>query len=154
MAGPDPVRFAVSAVQQGISARQGREAFRAAGGQIRDATWNRIVSQVRVTYAAQLAEVTFPLNRRPLATEIKALPSKSATGIVQYVDTFVRDKETGVVGIRHYAVRSPTPISRGAAVKRALSAMGEATNPFGSFPDETVLGAVYTATYQFTPREA
>lgn len=152
MANPDPARFAVAAVAKGISAREGLRQFREAGGAIRDASWFQMVSQARVNYSLQIAEVTLPLSRRPIGNEIGALPTKVATGYVQYVDTFVRDKETGIVSIRHYAIRPTTLMSRGAAIKKALTAMGEATNPFGSFPDETVLGAVYTATYQLTPR--
>lgn len=154
MANPDPARFAVASVAKGISAREGLRQFRAQGGSIRDSTWFQIVSQARVNYALQITEVTLPLNRRPTATEIGVLPSRVAKGWVQYVDTFVRDKETGIVGIRHYAVRGTQLLTRATVIKRALGAMTTATNPFGSFPDETVLGAVYTATYQLSPRAA
>lgn len=151
MAAPSAVRFAVNTVAAGVSAREGLRQFRAAGGKTNDGVWFQLVSQARVNYALQIAEVTLPLNRRPIANEIGVLQTKVAKGWVQYVDVFVKDKATGVVSIRHYAVRGTQLMSRGAVVKRALDAMGEATNPFGSFPDETVLGGVYTATYQLSP---
>lgn len=145
------VTVAIATVKQGASARQGLKAARENGIQIRDATWFRLVSEVRVSLNVSIYEASLPLNRRPIANEISVMTTKQAKGWLQYADVFVRDKETGVVSIRPYAVRGTTLQTRGAIIRKAIDAMTTASSPFGSFPDDQVLGAAYTATYQMTP---
>jgi hypothetical protein len=145
------VTVAVKAVKSGMSARAGLVAARAAGVAIRDATWFRIVGEVQRSLTNQIAEASAPLNRRPVGAEISALTTKQATGFVQYVDVFVRDRASGVVSIRPYAVRSSTLLTRQAVIARAVNAFQTFTSgPEPSYP-ESVLGAAYTATYQMTP---
>ncbi|HEU5217653.1 MAG TPA: hypothetical protein VFU23_03290 [Gemmatimonadales bacterium] len=149
-----PVTVAVRAVKTGMSARAGLAAARAAGIQIRDATWYRIVGEVRRGLANQITEASAPLNRRPTASEISILSTKVAKGWVQYADVFVRDKATGLVSIRPYAVRGTSLLTRQAIVNRALAAYSQAAVDDPSKYPETILGGAYTATYQMTPGTA
>jgi hypothetical protein len=146
-----PVTSAVLSVKAGLSARAGLAAARAAGLSIRDATWFRIVSEVRRSLADQIDEASRPQNRRPLADEISTLTTKAATGFIQYADVFVRDRDTGIVSIRHYAVRGNQLQARGSITKKALARFEQETTPEGNYSRETILGAAYTATYQMIP---
>jgi hypothetical protein len=145
------VTVAVRTVKSGMSARAGLLAARAAGVEVRDATWFRIVAEVKNSLISQIAEASAPLNRRPIGAEINPLPTRVATGYVQYVDVFVRDRASGAVSIRPYAVRSNTLLTRQAVIKRAVTAFQSFTS--GPEPDypEQVLGATYAATYILTP---
>lgn len=145
------VTVAVRAVKLGMSARAGLLAARAAGVAVRDATWFRIVGEVQRSLANQIGEATAPLNRRPIGAEVSTLTTRQATGFVQYVDVFVRDRASGVVSIRPYAVRSNSLMTRQAVIARAVNAFQTFTaGPEPSYP-ESVLGAAYTATYQMLP---
>lgn len=146
-----PVTSAVLAVKAGMSARAGLAAARAAGVSVRDATWFRIVGEVRRSLANQIDEANRPLNRRPTMDEVSTLTTKSAEGFVQYADVFVRDRDTGIVSTRHYAVRGASLQSRGSITKKAIERFSVETTPEGNYSRETVLGAAYTATYQMVP---
>lgn len=145
------VTVAVRAVKSGMSARAGLVAARAAGVQIRDATWFRIVGEVQRSLSNQIQEASAPLNRRPVGAEISELTTKVATGYMQYVNVFVRDKDSGVVSIRPYAVRTATLLTRQAVIARAMTAFQTFTaGPEPSYPEQ-VLGASYAASYRMTP---
>jgi hypothetical protein len=145
------VTAAVKAVKSGMSARAGLVAARAAGVTIRDATWFRVVGEIQRSLTNQIGEASAPLNRRPLGAEISTLTTKQATGYVQYVDMFVRDRASGSVSIRPFAVRSNTLLTRQAVIARAMTAFQTfTTGPEPSYPEQ-VLGAAYVATYQMTP---
>jgi hypothetical protein len=146
------VTVAVRTVKSGMTARAGLAVARAAGVGVRDATWYRIVGEVKTGLIKQIAEASAPLNRRPIGNEISIAPSTVATGYMQYVDIFVRDRASGAVSMRPYAVRSNTLLTRQAVIKRGITAFQSFTSgPEPSYPEQ-VLGAAYTATYILTPR--
>lgn len=151
MAGITPASVAFQVVKQGLSARQGLILARSQGIQIRDATWFRLVGEVRTTIGLQSVEAGLPLNRKPVGAEIGSFPTKNARGWLQYADVFVRDKDTGIVTRRPYAVRGTNLQTRQAVIKKAINAMTQAATPFGSFPNDQVLGGIYTTTYQMAP---
>ena len=128
-------------------------AARAAGTKIADSTWYQMVGQVRSSLAGQLDEVTRPLGQRPGQHEIGGLGAKNARGYLQYIDIMVKDRETGVVSVRPYAVRTGSLLRRGQVVAKGLAAFQAAISENPDDYDEQVLGAVYTATYQFVPSE-
>lgn len=145
------VTVAVRAVKSGMSARAGLVAARAAGVAVRDATWFRIVGEVQRSLANQIDEASAPLNRRPLGQQISTLSTKTATGYVQYVDVFVRDRASGAVAVRPYAVRTTRLQTRQSVINTALNAFQSFTSgPEPSYPEQ-VLGAAYTATYSMAP---
>jgi hypothetical protein len=142
-----PLGFAVRALKQGLSARAGLSAYRSGGGRIADATWFRMYSEARESTLAQISELGRPLNRKPTGDEINTFTTKSATGYMQYVDIYVRDKETGLVSVRPYSLRSDRLYSRGKVVNDSLTAYSDAAEAYG----EQVLGAAYMSTYELVP---
>lgn len=148
-----PMWAAIMTVKTGLSGRAGLAAARAAGTRIADSTWYQMVGQVRASLAGQLDEVTRPLGQRPGQHEIGGLQTKTAKGYLQYIDIMVKDRETGVVSVRPYAVRSGALLRRGQVVMRGLAAFQSAIDLNPGEYDEQVLGAVYTATYQLVPSE-
>jgi hypothetical protein len=153
-----PLWLAFRTVAEGLSARAGLRMAREAGMAVRDATWFRMVGQVRTHYAQSIAEVDRPLNRRPYASEVTPLTSKLAKGYIQYVDLFVRDIDSGVVKVRPQAVRTSRLMSREAVVDVAVQRYRKAVDrsriapaSWGTDPREVVEGGIYTATQQFIP---
>lgn len=142
---------AIRTVKSGLSGAEGLRQLRAAGMHVTTQTWYRMIGQVRASLANQITEVTLPQNRRPLGHEIQKYTHSKATGYMHYIDVFVKDKETGLVKIRPYGVRTQKLLTRSEAVRRGLSAFQDAidSDP-GQYP-ETVLGAVHTGAYQFVP---
>lgn len=145
------VTAAVMAVKNGLSARAGLVAARAAGVAVRDATWFRVVGQVQRSLTNQMDEAGAPLNRRPQGAVISTMPARTATGYMQYVDVYVRDRQTGAVSTRPYAVRTTNLRTRQSIVNQALNAFQSFVGQGPSLYPEQVLGANYTATYVFAP---
>ena len=115
--------------------------------------WGTAIGQARAALANRVAEITRPLNRRPVAGEITPYTSKRATGFMQYVDVYVIGAEGGAPEVRPWAIRSDTLISRQAALTQALARYEAATLPNGTFVGETVISASYAGTVQFVPEE-
>jgi hypothetical protein len=146
-----PFWAAIRSVKSGKSGRAGLAAARAKGLHIADATWYQMVGEVRRSLSSQLDEVTRPLGQRPGQHEIQGFQAKNARGFMQYVDVMVRDRATGVVSVRPYSVRTNELLRRGQVINRALKSFQGAVDTNKGEYDEQVLGAVYTATYQFVP---
>lgn len=148
-----PFMAAMKAVKQGLSGRAGLAAARAAGVKIQDSTWFQMVGLARSSLAAQIDEITKPLGARPGQHEINGFETTKARGYLHYIDVIVKDRETGVVSARPYAVKSGSLLRRGQAIKRGLEAFQAAIDLNPGEYDEQVLGAVYTNTYQMVPKE-
>ena len=56
-----PFWAAVRTVREGLSGRTGLSAYREGGGEIRDATWYRMISEARAAIAGREAEAGAPL---------------------------------------------------------------------------------------------
>lgn len=147
----NPVPIAFRAVAAGMSGRQGLLAARAAGVAIRDATWFQIYGRARAAVAVQIGESSLSLGSKPRSSQIAEMSTKNAQGFIQYVEVYVRDKETGIVSTRPFAVRGQDLQTRNDVVNKALSRFHGATTRDGNYPTESVLGAAYTATYKMTP---
>lgn len=143
--------IAVRVVKEGLSARAGLALARAAGVQIRDATWYRIVSEAKRSLTAHVVEAARPLARKPLGEEISTMTTRNARGYVQYVEVYARDHQTGLITTHPFAIRSTSLITRQRAVDKALDAMTTSTASDPEQYDETILFALYTATYQMIP---
>lgn len=147
--GLSPAQWALLAVESGWSARAGLERFRAEGGHIRDATWNRLTAEIRSNISGRAVKYSEPVNRIPVAAEIKRWETTNARGYIQQVEVLVRDKATGLVMSRPFSLASKTLVSRNTALKKALETYGGDNE--GNYP-EVILGAVYSGTYQMVPR--
>lgn len=145
------IPYAISTIKNSLSARAGLRAARAAGVAPRDATWFRVLGEMRRAITSSNSQLGAPLNRRPIGAEISTMSTVRATGFMQHVGVLVRDRMTGVVAIRDYTVRGESLISRGRVINRALAAYqdGQADDP-ERYPF-TVLGAIYLNTYVMAP---
>lgn len=138
-------------VKEGMSARAGLALAREAGVQVRDATWFRIVSEAKRSLTTHADEASKPVNRKPTGADIAPLTTRTARGYIQYVEVYARDAATGLVARRPYAIRGSTLVTRQAAITEALDAMTANSADEGGEYDESILFAVYTATYALTP---
>lgn len=146
-----PVWAAVRTVKSGMTGKAGLALARAGGLRISTQTWYRVVSEVRSSLGSQMVEITRPLNRKPIENEIQQMTTKVATGVLHYVDIYVKDRATGLVATRPFAVKSRDVLARGTVVKQALAAFINAVNNDPSGYPEQVIGALYTATYRMNP---
>lgn len=153
MAGiPSVLAAAIRSVQQGMSGNAAYRAFRADGGAVRRATFQRTIAEVRRTLADQLDEATRPVNRRPTAAETTVISTKTRSGYMQQVDVYVRDKDTGEVESRPFSWRTRVLVTRQAAINEALNAFNDGVTGSPDRFNEEVLGATYTGTLQLIPR--
>lgn len=138
---------AVQAVKQGLSANKFLLALREAGVGVARATGLRLYAAAKSDLAAEGAEITRPLDRRPLAHEIQAYQAKVQTGFMQYVDVYVRDRATGEVFPVPYGVRSDVLLTRADVIATALDRYSVNAEKY----EQAVLGATYTSTYMYVP---
>lgn len=71
---------------------------------------------------------------------------------MQYVDVYVRDRETGVVEARPWAMRTDQLRSRQSVITSALARYEAATLPEGTFEGEQIIGAAYAGTVEMIPQ--
>jgi hypothetical protein len=142
-----PLWMAVTAIKSGLSARAGLAAARAAGVQVRDSTWFRLVREARESLGGQMAEASRPLDRRPLSSETFTFSTKTQTGYLQHVQVFARVRETGEIVSRPASVVSDELLRRDDVVETVLANFIDAADRYG----EQILGAAYTGTYVMVP---
>lgn len=151
-------QFAFNTVKDGISARAGLAAMRAAGLKVRDATWFRAVGEARAHYANRIAELDRPQTVRPKGGEIHPIPTKTARGFRQYVDIWIKPRGADQPIVVTQAFVTDRLLSRQAAVDKAIAGYRAAQArrattgaTITTLPDAAIVGAIYTATLQFTP---
>jgi len=140
---------AIQAVKQGLSANKFVQALRETGQGVARATGLRLFAQAKADLAAEGAEITRPLDRKPLAREIRAYETKVQSGYMQYVDVYVKDRATGDVYPVPYGIRTDVLLTRSDAIATALDQYGRHAEKY----NQQVLGATYTSTYLFAPPE-
>jgi hypothetical protein len=143
-------QFALNAIQEGLSARQGVIAFREAGGRIANATWYRLTGEIQAMLAAREGVLDEPVNLVPTAHEITQWTTAKAKGFIQQAEVLVRDKTTGQIMSIPYSRLGTDLTTRRNVLAEALTVY---TAPGSSSEDQEVLGAVYTGTYQATPEQ-
>lgn len=142
---------AIRTVKSKIGTWQGFEHFRALDPSITRESWARAVGEARAAIANSVQESVRPLNRRPLPSEITRYTSKGATGFLQYVKIYTRDRETGIVGQSFWTMKTDTLKSRQSVVNAGWSRYEAATLPEGTFEGEEVIGAEYAGTVEMFP---
>lgn len=148
----DVLSAAQATVRAGVSANAGYRAFQAGGGQIARATWLRTVAEVRRRASDYLEEAGRPLGRKPTADEITVLSTNHQARIIQQVDVYVRDRDTGEIDVKPFSWRGQALITRQAAINEALAAFDTGVTGSPDRFNETVLGATYTGTIRLVPR--
>lgn len=148
----DVLAAAQATVRAGVSANAGYRAFQAGGGSVARATWLRTVAEVQRRASDYLQEAGRPSNRKPTADEITVLSTNHQARIIQQVDVYVRNRDTGEIDVRPFSWRGQALITRQAAVNEALAAFDTGITGSPDRFNETVLGATYTGTLQLVPR--
>jgi hypothetical protein len=148
-----PLWAAIRTVRSRMGTWVGFERYAEQDPTITRADWATAIGQARAALANRVSELTRPLNRRPVAGEMTAYRSRTARGFMQYIDVYVRDRETGLVTAQPWAMRTDSLISRQSAINQALARYEAATLPEGTFEGEVVIGASYAGTVYFEPQE-
>jgi len=139
---------ALAAILGGFSARQGLEQFRAEGGHIASQTWFRVTGELQAMLAEREGIYNEPINLRPVASEIQTWTTQKAKGYIQQVEVLVREKSTGQIVSVPFSVSGRTLVSRRNAIQQALDVYSDDN---AKKYNQTVLGAVYTGTYEARP---
>jgi hypothetical protein len=142
-----PLWLAAQAAKQGLSANKAYEALHAAGESMARGTFLKLYAQVRADLAQQVDEITRPLGAKPRAAEIRPYVTQGATGFMQYVDVYVRDRTTGEVFAVPFGVRTDELLIRADVIETALALYGVHAEEY----DQQVLGSTYTSTYLYGP---
>lgn len=146
-----PLWAAIRTVKARIGTWTGYERYTAVDPAVTREEWARAVGEARAAIANGVDEATKPLNRRPLPGEITPYTSKGASGFLQYVKIYVRDRETGLPDTRYWTMRTDTLVSRQSAITQGLARYEAATLPEGTFEGEQIIGASYAGTVAMTP---
>jgi hypothetical protein len=149
-----PLWAATRTVRSRIGTWVGFEQYAALDPSITRESWATAIGQARAALANRVGELSRPLNRRPTGLgEMTPYNSRTARGFMQYIDVFVRDRETGVITAMPWAIRTDTLMSRQAAINQGLARFEAATLPGGTFAGEVIVGAAYGGTVYFQPSE-
>jgi len=143
-----PLWAAIRSVKAGMSANASLEAMKAAGLGVRRQDWLSLVREVRAALEANAIDTMQPLARAPFTTEWRVMTTATASGFMQYIDVWVKDRETGEIRIRPYSIRTDDLLTRADAVATAIDRLEQSADLYG----ERILGAVYTATYVLVPK--
>lgn len=114
--------------------------------------WREALAEARAIIRNRVDELSRPLNRRPIAEEIRDFPVKSPGGFIQQVEVFVRDTGTGLIDTRHYSYLTDTLRARMTVTREVLRIFDEAIaeNP-EDYPEE-VVGVAYVGTHRLVAR--
>lgn len=152
-----PLWAAIRTIRDRIGTWVGYDVYSRLVPELTREEWARAIGDARAALANRVSELTRPLNRRPVPGSPEVTPYRgrvtSARGYMQYVDVFVRDRETGIVEARPFAVRTDDLMSRQRVITTALSRYEAATLPEGTFEGEIIVGAAYAGTVEFLPSE-
>lgn len=151
-------QFAFNAVKEGMSARAGLAAVREAGLKVRDATWFRMMGEVRAHYGSRLDQLGKPQNLRPRVDQVPKIPTNVNRGFRQYVDIWIKPRGADQPIVVTQAIITPTLLSRQKAVDMAIEGYRKAQArrqttgaTLTTLPDAAIVGAIYTAELEFVP---
>jgi hypothetical protein len=143
-----PSAFALDAIMSGLSAREGLRQFRESGGHVASGTWFKLTGQLQAMLAEREGVYNEPVNRRPVASEIKTWSTAKAKGYIQQVEVLVKDRASGEIISVPFSVTGRSLASRRSVVNKALDIYSDDN---AQRYNQQILGAVYTGTYQATP---
>lgn len=142
---------AIRTVKSKIGTWNGYDEFSQAVPEVSRQQWATAIGEARAALANRVSELTRPLNRRPVGSEITRYTTKRATGFMQQVEVFVRDRDTGMIESRPYVVKTDTLRSRQFIVEEAMSRYQNAIDSSPEDYPEDVLGAAYVGTHEMIP---
>lgn len=136
--------FAARLQEQGLSARAGLAAYRAAGGAIRDARWFHAWGEVGAAHERAPEVGAHPLNVPPDTSIITDWHAGTAGQFATQVKVLVRE-----AGSDFYSVREYTHITEGPHVgQEAVDAAMDVYSTSEDEYDEDVAGAFVSGYYQ------
>lgn len=138
--------WAVAAARGRMSANEALQQARAGGSGIRRQDFLTLVREIRGELESRTVGYDRRGDRRPYQREIGLFYGGQAGGYLQYVDIWVKDKETGEIYPRPYGLSTPDLMSHDDVIATALDRYSEHADAYG----ETILGASYMATYLMT----
>lgn len=145
-----PLNAAISAVKRNLSANESLRELRDLGYGIRRQDWLALVREVRGTLETRATGMGRDGTRRPTRSEIFVMTTVIETGFMQHIDVWVKDRETGEIGIRPYSIRTDELMTHDDAIETALDRMAAHAENYG----ETILGGSYLGTYILVPKVA
>lgn len=143
---------AIRAVKDRIGTWRGYERVSELVPDVTREQWASSVAEARAALANRTLEITRPLNRRPTQDEVTLYTTKKARGYLQQLEIFVRDRDTGLIESRHYAVKTDTLRSRQSIIEEGLTRYQNAVSEDPDNYPEDILGAVYVGTHLQVPR--
>lgn len=146
-----PLWAAIRTVKERIGTWVGFARIQAIAPEVTKAEWAQAIGQAQAALANRMIEATRPLNRRPTASEIVAYTSRRATGFLQQLEIFVRDRDTGLIESRPYTIRTQVLRSRGSVVAEGLRRYQDAVDNNPDDYPEDILGAAYAGTLELIP---
>lgn len=151
-------QFAFNTVKAGTSARAGLASVRAAGLKVRDATWFRMVGEVRAHYGNRIAQMGAAQNVRPRRDQVTKIPTNVQRGFRQYVDIWIKPRGADRPIMVTQAVITPNLLSRQRAVdmavenyRRAQARRQTTGATLTTLPDAAIVGAIYSTELEFVP---
>ena len=146
---PDVLSLLHRAVSQGVNATEALNLYRAAGGEIRTATWYRLYGEIAAVRESIAQELQRPLHRAPTGEEMSTWTTRRRQGIAQQVNVYMREQQSGIIIAKPYTAIVREPRSRQSVIEEALTNYGENQKQYGLQP----LGALYVGTYQLEPTD-
>lgn len=141
---------AIKAAKSKVGKWRGFETWRAFDPTITRTTWQQAWNQATAALAQRTAEVTRPLNRRPVGpAEINVRPAHRGAKFTQFATVHVRDPLTSVIEQAPFAVRTDTLRSRMSVISEAVERFAAATIEGGTFEGQEILDASYSGTIQW-----
>lgn len=145
---------ATRTLKEKLGALQGFRIFSQLNPNLTEAEWREALAEARAILRNRTDELSRPLNRRPIAEEIRDFPVKSPGGFFQQVEVFVKDTATGLIDVRHYSYKTDTLRSRINVIREVIQIFKDqaSENP-EDYPEE-IVSAAYVGTHRLVPREA
>lgn len=136
MAGPvpTPARLAIArALHNGQSATSALRDFRKSGGSMRTQTFYRLYGQAQVEGIHRYDEASRPLNRTPTPDEIQTMTVRRGGGFLHKVVVMTKDASGQIIS-RTLNITRKTPMTRGNAIRKAMSIVADNRDSYGLEP--------------------
>lgn len=148
MAGRDFAQpWVQSALREGIGPTAALRAAREGGLRIGTSDWFRTYGNERNNLAIQAKAIAEPLNRRPTPDQIGQWDTIKRKGYAYRVVGVLQDRETGATKTTIVTVTTPTLISRGAAIQKAMQSFQD---PEEKYPG-VLMGAFGAGVFEMVP---
>lgn len=141
---------AIKAAKSRVGKWRGMETWRALDPSITRNDWQQAWTQATSALGNRVAEMTRPLNRRPVGpAEINVRPPQRGAKFTQFATVFVRDPLSGIIEEAPFALRTDTLRSRLSIIDEAVRVFSANTDEGGTFEGQEILTGAYSGTIQW-----